>query len=177
MANQLEYFSQLLQEIYDAAIDPARWEACLNTIASIVQANNASLIVRHGSADGLGTIVTGAGKNRRGSGANPFYMSSPFIGLPLNQIVTIGDFLRAAGRGEITLRAIVHTAAKVQKHDGGIYCNGGQENENRVPAGAIATLPLTACQHLANAGRASWRTFDGFDERIEARKRDGKHSR
>ena len=34
------------------AIDPARWEACLNTIASIVQANNASLIVRHGSADG-----------------------------------------------------------------------------------------------------------------------------
>ena len=77
--------------------------------------------------------------------------------------VTIGDFLRAAGRGEITLRAIVHTAAKVQKHDGGIYCNGGQENENRVPAGAIATLPLTACQHLAAAGRASWRTFDGFE--------------
>ena len=95
-ANQLEYFSQLLQEIYDAAIDPARWEACLNTIASILQANNASLIVRHGSADGLGTIVTGAGKNRRGSGANPFYMSSPFIGLPLNQIVTIGDFLSDA---------------------------------------------------------------------------------
>ena len=77
--------------------------------------------------------------------------------------VTIGDFLRAAARGEITLRAIVHTAAKVQKHDGGIYCNGGQENENRVPAGAIATLPLTACQHLAAAGRASWRTFDGFE--------------
>lgn len=79
--------------------------------------------------------------------------------------VTIGDFLRAAGRGEITLRAIVHRKANVQKHDGGIYCNGGQENENKVPAGAIATLPLTACQHLAAAGRASWRTFDGFEER------------
>ena len=77
--------------------------------------------------------------------------------------VTIGDFLRAAARGEITLRAIVHRTAKVQKHDGGIYCNGGQENENRVPAGAIATLPLSACQHLAAAGRASWRTFDGFE--------------
>lgn len=77
--------------------------------------------------------------------------------------VTIGDFLRAAGRGEITLRAIVHRTAKVQKHDGGIYCNGGHENENKIPAGAIATLPLTACQHLANAGRASWRTFDGFE--------------
>ena len=77
--------------------------------------------------------------------------------------VTIGDFLRAAARGEITLRAIVHRTAKAQKHDGGIYCNGGQENENMVPAGAIATLPLTACQHLAAAGRASWRTFDGFE--------------
>lgn len=89
-------------------------------------------------------------------------MATKHVGEP----VTIGDFLRAAARGEITLRAIVHTAAKVQKHDGGIYCNGGQENENRVPAGAIATLPLTACQHLANAGRASWRTFDGF-ERVD----------
>ncbi len=95
-ANQLEYFSQLLQEIYDAALDPARWEACLNTIASILQANNASLIARHGSADGLGTIVTGAGKGRRGQGASPFYMSSPFTGLPLNQIVTVGDFLSDA---------------------------------------------------------------------------------
>ena len=79
------------------------------------------------------------------------------------ETVTIGDFLRAAARGEITLRAIVHRTTKVQKHDGGIYCNGGQENENKVPAGAIATLPLTACLHLAGTGRASWRTFDGFE--------------
>ena len=79
--------------------------------------------------------------------------------------ITARDFLRAAGRGEITLRAIVHRAAKVRKHDGGVYCNKGEPNENIVPAGAIPTLPLSACQHLANAGRASWRTFDGFDER------------
>ena len=79
--------------------------------------------------------------------------------------ITARDFLRAAGRGEITLRAIVHRAAKVRKHDGGVYCNKGTPNENIVPAGCIANLPLTACQHLANAGRASWRTFDGFDER------------
>lgn len=79
--------------------------------------------------------------------------------------ITARDFLRAAGRGEITLRAIVHRAAKVRKHDGGAYCNKGEANENIVPAGCIANLPLTACQHLANAGRASWRTFDGFEER------------
>ena len=79
--------------------------------------------------------------------------------------ITARDFLRAAGRGEITLRAIVHRAAKVRKHDGGVLFNKGEPNENIVPAGAIPTLPLSACQHLANAGRASWRTFDGFEER------------
>ncbi|WP_231693121.1 hypothetical protein [Ottowia caeni] len=77
--------------------------------------------------------------------------------------VTIGDFLRAAGRGEIALRAIVHRAAKVRKHDGGVLFNKGESNENIVPAGAIPTLPLTACQHLAATGRASWRTFDSFE--------------
>lgn len=77
--------------------------------------------------------------------------------------VTIKDFLRAAGRGEIFLKAIIHNTVKVQSHDGGIYCNAGQENENIAPAGAVPTLPLTACQHLATTGRASWRTFDGFE--------------
>lgn len=77
--------------------------------------------------------------------------------------VTPGDFLRAAGRGQITLMAIVHRAGKVQKFDGGVYCNGGAANENIVAAGSSPTLPLTACQHLAAAGCASWRTFDSFD--------------
>lgn len=77
--------------------------------------------------------------------------------------VTPADFLRAAGRGEILLRAIVHRVAKVQAHDGGVLFNKGAPNENIVPAGSIPTLPLTACQHLAATGRASWRTFDGFE--------------
>lgn len=79
--------------------------------------------------------------------------------------ITARDFLRAAGRGEITLRAIVHHAAKVRKHDGGVLFNKDEPNENIVPAGSIPTLPLSACQHLANVGRASWRTFDSFEER------------
>lgn len=73
------------------------------------------------------------------------------------------DFLRAASRGEISLKAIVHHGAKLKKHDGGIYCNQGLPTENTTPKGAIPTLPLSACQQLANAGRASWRTYDGFE--------------
>jgi hypothetical protein len=34
------------------------------------------------------------------------------------QEVCVNDFLRAADHGEITLRAIVHTSAKVEKFDG-----------------------------------------------------------
>ena len=79
--------------------------------------------------------------------------------------ITIKDILRAAGRGEITLKAIIHHTVKVHGHDGGIYCNAGQENENIACAGAIPTLPLSACRHLAATGRASWRTFDGFEMR------------
>jgi hypothetical protein len=78
--------------------------------------------------------------------------------------VPVAEFLRAAGRGEIILRAIVHRSAKVQRYDGGVYCNKGTENENVVPSGSIPTLPLTACQHLAAGGRASWRTFDDFED-------------
>ena len=76
------------------------------------------------------------------------------------QSVTIGDFLRAAGRGEIPLHAIVHRSAKTETcRAADPPLNGGRP----VPAGAIPTLPMSACQHLANVGRAAWRTFDGFE--------------
>ena len=78
--------------------------------------------------------------------------------------MTPSDFLRAAGRGEITLRAIVHQTAKLQKIGGGVYCNAGQPNENTVPNHSILNLPVSACQQLAATGRASWRKFDGFEQ-------------
>lgn len=85
-----------------------------------------------------------------------------FASLHSGEEVTPGDFLRAAARREILLHAIVHRAAKVHAHDGGVYCNKGEPTENLVPAGSIPTLPLSACQSLAATGRASWRTFDGI---------------
>lgn len=77
--------------------------------------------------------------------------------------ITVNDFLLAAARGEIRLRAIVHRDAKVQKYDGGIYLNLGQPNENLIKKGNIPTLPVSACRQLANTGRASWRTIDGYE--------------
>ena len=90
--------------------------------------------------------------------------SARFASVHAGAEITSADFLRAAGRGEITLRAIVHQTAKLQKIGGGIYCNAGQPNENIVPNRSILNLPLSACQQLAATGRASWRKFDGFEQ-------------
>ena len=78
--------------------------------------------------------------------------------------ITPADFLRAAGRGEITMRAIVHQTAKLQRIGGGVYCNAGQPNENTAPKGSILNLPLSACKQLAATGRASWREFESFEQ-------------
>lgn len=79
--------------------------------------------------------------------------------------VTPADILRAGARGEILLSAIVHQRAKVQMPGGGVCINKGHPtDENVIPKGAIPTLSLKACQQLAAAGHASWRTCDGFKE-------------
>lgn len=78
--------------------------------------------------------------------------------------ITAHDFLLAAARGEICLRAIVHREARLRKYDGGIYCNEGTPTEDMIPEGAILTLPVSACRQLANISRASWRTIDGYEE-------------
>lgn len=90
--------------------------------------------------------------------------AAKFASVHAGSEITPADFLRAAGRGEITLRAIVHQTAKLQKIGGGVYCNEKQSNENTVPKRSIPNLPLSACTQLAATGRASWRTFDGFEQ-------------
>ena len=75
--------------------------------------------------------------------------------------VKVADVLRAASRGEILLRAIVHQRARVFAEGGGVCINAGHEtDENTIPDGSIPTLPLTACAQLANAGHASWRSLE-----------------
>ncbi|MCE3607588.1 hypothetical protein LXA47_28875, partial [Massilia sp. P8910] len=78
-----------------------------------------------------------------------------------NAEVTPLDFARAAARGEIMLRAVVHVAVDMA-------ARRPDEEPLHMPAGCIPTLPLTACQHLANTGRASWRHVDGHEATEES---------
>ena len=71
--------------------------------------------------------------------------------------VTPEAFLRAAAKGQIQLMAVVHRTAET------VPCRADDAPLGPVPAGAIPTLPVDACRQLANAGRAAWRTFDGYE--------------
>jgi hypothetical protein len=74
--------------------------------------------------------------------------------------ITQGDFLRAAGRGEILLRAVISSKAVMQP------CRNADEDLH-IPTYSVPTLPLSACQALANVGLAQWRHIDGYERRPE----------
>ena len=70
--------------------------------------------------------------------------------------ITPADFLRAAGRGQIPMRAISPRAATMEP------CRENDEPLT-MPANSIPTLPLDACKSLSNTGWAVWRTIDWFE--------------
>jgi hypothetical protein len=71
--------------------------------------------------------------------------------------VTVNDFILAASRGEILLRAIVPRAVEM------LPCTDDDEAIH-IPKGHIQTLPLEACRTFANVGKIAWRTLDGHKE-------------
>ncbi|HOM15568.1 MAG TPA: LuxR C-terminal-related transcriptional regulator [Rubrivivax sp.] len=89
----LDGFSALLSGIYDAALDPALWAHCLTAICRELRANYVSLIVRPGSADDLGLIVSATSEPRELDPHNRFISMSPFAGLQPDRLVTITDIL------------------------------------------------------------------------------------
>jgi hypothetical protein len=70
--------------------------------------------------------------------------------------ITPADFLRAAGRGQIPMRAICLHAVTLEP------CRE-TDKPLLLPANSIPTLPLDACKALSNTGRAAWRTIDWFE--------------
>ena len=71
--------------------------------------------------------------------------------------ITPADFLRAAGRGQIPMRAICPRAATMEP------CRE-TDKPLTMPENCIPTLPFDACKALSNTGLATWRTIDGFEK-------------
>ncbi len=71
--------------------------------------------------------------------------------------ITPADFLRAAGRGQIPMRAICPRAATMEP------CRE-TDQPLTMPENCMPTLPLEACKALSNTGRAKWRTIDALEK-------------
>lgn len=95
-AMTIDRFSALLGLIYDAAVAPERWPRCFEEICSAFSANYVSLIVRAGKAGATGLIYSGADDRRNVANHHPYPALSPFTGLPLDKVATIGDLLTEA---------------------------------------------------------------------------------
>lgn len=92
----VDRFGRILDMVYEAALDPSGWNDCLDLIRRELAGNYVSLIVRPGSADDSGLIVSTSHEKRNLVLGNPYIMLSPFTGMPPDRLVTIADVLSDA---------------------------------------------------------------------------------
>lgn len=125
----VERFGAILGLAYEAALDTAAWNLCLEAIRREFDANYVSIVVRPGTADDLGLIVSAAGGQRTVGSHNPYIAMSPFSGLLPDRLVTIDDILpEAEWRASQYYRdwceqiGVFHVmASDISTSDGGIY--------------------------------------------------------
>ena len=120
---------ELLGLIYEAALEPESWAMALSAIRETYDANFVSLIVRPGTGDDLGLIVSASGDHRALDPNTPPLSMSPFSGLPPNRVVTVDDVLTETDwRASEYFNAwcaphdVYHVmAVDIQTRDGGVY--------------------------------------------------------
>lgn len=125
----LDRFGALLEAIYESALRPAHWAQCLELVRAEFNGNYVSLIVRHGTGDDLGLIVSASGDRKIANPGNPYLEMSPFNGLPPDKLVTIGDILSETDwrnsqyyRDWCAPTGVFHVlAVDIGTQDGGIY--------------------------------------------------------
>lgn len=124
-----ERFSQLLDALYEAALDPQGWPDCLEAVRGALRGNYASLIVRPGGGADNGLIVSaGVGRANVNLGC-PQIALSPFTGMPPDRLLTLQDVLSEADwRASAYYRdwcaplGVFHVlAADIGTRDGGVY--------------------------------------------------------
>ena len=92
----LDRFSQILDKLYEAALNPDGWESCLEAIRHELQGNYVSLIVRTVTAEDSGLIVSVSQSKRALEVNTPNLNVSPFTGVQPDRLVTNGDVIADA---------------------------------------------------------------------------------
>jgi DNA-binding CsgD family transcriptional regulator/PAS domain-containing protein len=149
----VDRFSEMLGLVYEVALDTAAWGPCLEAIRREMDGNYVSIIVRPGTADDLGLIVSASGDQRRVSPHNPYIAMSPFTGLQPDRLVTTSDILpEAEWRASQYYKdwceqiGVFHVmACDISTHDGGIY---GFRVTRPETAPAFSTADRALCKLL-----------------------------
>lgn len=89
----LDRFSQILDKLYDAALNPDGWEGCLDAIRDELGGNYVSLIVRTVTAEDTGLIVSVSKDRRELRQYTPNLNVSPFTGVQPDRLVTNADVI------------------------------------------------------------------------------------
>ena len=92
----LNEYAEIVESIYDAAMQPKHWVACLNSIRELLDANFATLIIRPVNHSVPGLMVNAGLDSDHGGGfvtALEWYsnLNSPFVNLPVGKIFTVND--------------------------------------------------------------------------------------
>ena len=124
-----ERLGDLLGLIYESALKPDTWVTALSALRDVFEGNYVSLIVRPGSGDDLGLIVSAAGDHRTIDPNNPPLSLSPFSGMLPDRVVTVDDVLteqdwRASSyfRDWCAPHDVFQVmAVDIQTRDGGVY--------------------------------------------------------
>lgn len=149
----VQRFSELLGLVYEVALDTSAWGPALEAILHVFQGNYVSLIVRPGSGDDLGLIVSAASDRRAVDPHHPQIAMSPFTGLPPDRLVTISDILSEADwrasqyyRDWCEPHDVFHVmACDISTKDGGIY---GFRVTRPEPMPAFSEEDRAACRLL-----------------------------
>ncbi|MBS0469403.1 MAG: helix-turn-helix transcriptional regulator [Proteobacteria bacterium] len=92
----LDRFSQVLDKLYEAALNPDGWEDCLEAIRRELHGNYVSLIVRTVTREDTGLIVSVSEDRRALVQYTPDLAVSPFTGVQPDRLVTNGDVIADA---------------------------------------------------------------------------------
>ncbi|GAA4002031.1 hypothetical protein GCM10022279_27420 [Comamonas faecalis] len=92
----LDRFSQILDKLYEAALNAEGWEDCLEHIRDELHGNYVSLIVRTVTAEDAGLIVSVSKDRRTLEQYTPNLNVSPFTGVQPDRLVTTADVISDA---------------------------------------------------------------------------------
>lgn len=143
----LHPFSTLVGSIYEGALDDSPWQRPLACVRDALEASDAFLILRRPSDEGLGITLSAKNSLAQWSDAPYFaqrlYALDPFVNLPPNQPMLLGDLRAATNDPDSAFIRLV-----LQPYD--ITQVLGVDLHD--PSGLCASLRLTRCGAQAPFG-------------------------